>query len=67
LERLVANSVCPYLLQQKFTHNGATDFRSLFLVPMFAALLAAVALALLLSTRRRSGRPQPQSKTPIPA
>jgi MFS family permease len=43
---LVANSVCPYLLQQKFTHNGATDFRSLFLVPMFAALLAAVALAL---------------------
>jgi nucleoside transporter len=43
---LVANSVCPYLLQSVFTHNGTTDFRNLFLVPLAAALLAAIALAL---------------------
>jgi nucleoside transporter len=43
---LVANSVCPYLAQQVFAHNGATDFRTMFLVPMFAAVLAAISLAL---------------------
>jgi nucleoside transporter len=43
---LVANSVCPYLMQQVFIHNGVTDFRTMFLVPMFAALLAAISLAL---------------------
>jgi MFS family permease len=42
---LVANSVCPYLIQTVFTHNGLTDFRSLFLVPLSAASLAALALA----------------------
>jgi nucleoside transporter len=42
---LVANSVCPYLMQTVFTHNGVTDFRSLFLVPLGAATLAAIALA----------------------
>ena len=42
---LVANSICPYLMQQVFTQKGVTDFRSLFLVPMGAALVAAVALA----------------------
>jgi nucleoside transporter len=43
---LVANSICPYLSQKVFTHDGVTDFRSLFLVPLFAASAAAVALAL---------------------
>ncbi len=43
---LAANSVCPYLREQVFTHNGATDFRTMFLVPMFAALVAAISLAL---------------------
>jgi MFS family permease len=43
---LVANSVCPYLAQKVFAHNGATDFRTMFLVPMFAAVLAAISLAL---------------------
>jgi nucleoside transporter len=42
---LVANSVCPYLMQTVFTHDGVTNFRSLFLVPLSAASLAAVALA----------------------
>jgi nucleoside transporter len=43
---LVANSVCPYLMQQVFTHNGITDFRTMFMVPMSAALVAAISLAL---------------------
>jgi hypothetical protein len=44
---LVANSICPWLLQEVFTKNGMTDFRGLFLVPCFAALAGAAALALL--------------------
>src|SRR5262245_61783707 len=43
---LVANSVCPKLLQQTFARDGVTDFHGLFLVPLAAALSAAVALAL---------------------
>lgn len=41
---LVANSVCPYLIQKVFTQNGATDFRGLFLVPMGFGLFAAFLL-----------------------
>ena len=43
---LVANSICPYLIQEVFTHDKVTDFQSLFLVPLAAASLAALALAL---------------------
>src|SRR5437016_7219261 len=43
---LLANSVCPYLMQTVFTHGGTTDFKHLFLVPLAAALAAAAALAL---------------------
>ena len=45
---LVANSLCPYLMQKVFTNpaTSVTDFRSLFLVPLAAASLAALALAL---------------------
>jgi MFS family permease len=43
---LVANTVCPYLIQNVFTANGVTDFRSLFLVPLACASAAAIALAL---------------------
>jgi nucleoside transporter len=42
---LVANSICPYLMQTTFTHDGVTNFRGLFIVPLGAALLAAIALA----------------------
>ena len=31
---LLANTICPYLGQTKFRHNGVTDFHGLFLVPM---------------------------------
>jgi len=43
---LVANTICPYLKQTVFTTGEVTDFRSLFMVPLVAALAAAVALAL---------------------
>jgi nucleoside transporter len=43
---LVANSVCPWLLQEVYTRNGVVDFQGLFLVPMGAALAATLALAL---------------------
>jgi nucleoside transporter len=44
---LVANSLCPWLLQEVFTNDAKqVDWRSLFLVPCFIATAAAVALAL---------------------
>lgn len=42
---LVANSVCPYLMQEIFTKDKIVDFRSLFLVPCGASLLAALLMA----------------------
>jgi nucleoside transporter len=46
LGALVANTVCPYLLQKVFTKEGTTDFHGLFLVPCGIAVAAAVMLAL---------------------
>jgi MFS family permease len=46
LGALLANSICPWLLQKVFTANGLVDFRGLFLVPLAAASLGALALAL---------------------
>lgn len=52
---LVANSICPWLIQKVFTPvastaesvtESVTDFRSLFLVPCGVATLAAISLAL---------------------
>ena len=43
---LLANVLCPWLLQSVYTTNGVTDFRGLFLVPLAAASLAAIGLAL---------------------
>lgn len=43
---LLANSICPYLIQKVFTHDNITNFRGLFLVPMVCGLGAAIALAL---------------------
>ncbi len=43
---LIANSICPWLLQRVYTSGGVTDFRGLFLVPLAAASLAAIGLAL---------------------
>jgi MFS family permease len=43
---LLANSICPWLMQSVYTTNKIVDFRGLFLVPLVVASLAAVALAL---------------------
>ncbi len=45
---LLANSICPWLLQAKFTDpiTKLPNFHGLFLVPMLSAIGAAVALAL---------------------
>jgi len=52
---LVANSVCPYLMQKVFTQGGVTDFRSLFLVPMSGGILAAVLLMAFFRPPARKG------------
>src|SRR6185503_5582620 len=46
LGSLLANSICPPLIQTVFTHNGVTDFKHLFLVPLAASLVGAISLAL---------------------
>lgn len=43
---LLANSICPWLMQSVYTVSKVTDFKGLFLVPLVASSLAAVALAL---------------------
>ncbi len=43
---LVANTICPMLLQNVFTTEAGVDYRSLFLLPTGIATLAAIALAI---------------------
>ncbi len=43
---LLANFVAPKLIGETFNNGGVVDFRSLFLLPCAAALVAAIALAL---------------------
>ena len=43
---LLANSICPWLLQSVYTSDGVTDFTGLFMVPLAAASIAAIVLAL---------------------
>jgi predicted MFS family arabinose efflux permease len=43
---LLANSICPWLIQEVYAVKGAVDFRGLFMVPLIAASVAAVVLAL---------------------
>jgi len=63
---LVANSICPYLMQSVFTHDGVTNFRSLFLVPLAASLVAAVGLALFFHPPRKS-QTQPAAEPAVAA
>lgn len=42
---LLANAICPWLMQSVFTQDGITNFRSMFLVPCLLSLGAAVLLA----------------------
>ena len=43
---LLANSICPWLIQKVYTTGAVTDFKGLFMVPLAAASIAAIALAL---------------------
>jgi len=43
---LLANVICPWLLQSVYTSGGVTDFKGLFLIPLAIATLAAIGLAL---------------------
>ncbi len=62
---LAANTICPTLIQKTFANDGVTDFKGLFLVPLAAALAAAVALALFFHPPLKS---QPEvAGTPAPA
>jgi MFS family permease len=59
---LVANSICPWLMQSVFTHNSVMDFRHLFLVPLGAALVAAIGLALFFrAPQKQNNQPAPQA------
>jgi len=42
---LIANSLCPWLLQVVYTTDGVTDFSSMFMIPMTISILAALLLA----------------------
>lgn len=57
---LLANTLCPWLIQDVFTTDGVTDFRGLFQVPLWIAVAAAGALALLFRPPARpAGSPPP--------
>jgi nucleoside transporter len=43
---LLAFSICPWLMQSVYTKGNVVDFRGLFMVPLAAASIAAIALAL---------------------
>jgi MFS family permease len=43
---LVANMICPWLLQTVYTTGGVTDFKGLFMIPLAIATIAAIGLAL---------------------
>ncbi len=55
---LVANAVCPTLIQSTFKTGDVTDFRGLFLVPLASAAAAAVALALFFHPPKINGGPK---------
>jgi MFS family permease len=63
---LIANSICPFLMQTVFTHDGVTNFRSLFLVPLAAALVAAIGLALFFHPPKRT-ETRPQAEPAVAA
>ena len=58
---LVANAVCPTLIQTTFTKDGITDFSGLFLVPLVCAVAAAVALALFFHPPKINGGPKEET------
>jgi nucleoside transporter len=62
---LLANSICPWLIQKVYTTNDVTDFRGLFLVPCLSALGAAAALLLFFRPppHQQHSQPAPRRET----
>jgi nucleoside transporter len=59
---LVANFACPWLFDRVFTHDGVTDFQSLFLVPFAAAVGAAIVLAVFFwPPKKAKSRPEAEA------
>ena len=56
---LVANTLCPWLMQSVFTTSAGTNFKGLFLVPMAAALFAAICLVLFF---KPPGKPESKAR-----
>src|SRR5262245_3498123 len=52
---LVANAVGPVLIGETFNQGGVVDFKSLFLMPCFAAIGGAVVLALFFRPPQKQG------------
>ena len=61
---LVANMIGPKLIGETFNKGGVIDFRSLFLLPCVAAILAAIILGLFF---RPSEKREPIEGAPSPA
>jgi len=51
---LVANSICPYLIQVVYKSEETINFKGLFLVPLGCSIAAAVALALFFHPPRKT-------------
>ncbi|MGA2863815.1 MAG: MFS transporter [Verrucomicrobiota bacterium] len=66
LGNLVANFVCPPLIQRVFKQNGVVDFHGLFLVPLAIATLAGIALALFFRPPAKK-EPAPSTETALAA
>jgi nucleoside transporter len=64
LGALVANFVCPWLLEEVYTNpvTKAVDFRGLFLVPCGAALVATIILALFFHPPKKSAEVTPEEE-----
>jgi len=62
---MAGNFICPYLFDHVFTQNGTTDFRTMFLVPMFTAVFAAVALLLFFHPPKKAGEEEAPAGTPV--
>jgi nucleoside transporter len=64
---LAANCICPYLMQKVFTGpDGVTNYRNLFLLPLAAALVAAISLALFFRPPKKE-QPAPTAQAAMAA
>jgi MFS family permease len=57
---LLANAICPYLLQSVYVHDKVVDFRGLFMIPLGLSLGAAALLLLFFWPPRKETVPEAQ-------